>query len=161
MIVVLMGVAGCGKTTVGAMLAGACNWSFHDADDFHSPASVAKMKSGIPLTDEDREPWLDRLNALARSAESERRSVVLACSALKSTYRARISRNCASVRFVLLNGSKALISERLAARAGHFMNPALLDSQLAILEPPTDALILDVTPEPTALVGEIRQRLGI
>jgi gluconokinase len=161
MIVVLMGVAGCGKTTVGAMLAGACGWSFHDADDFHSPASVAKMKNGIPLTDEDRKPWLDRLNSLALDAEREGRSIVLACSALKSVYRAHISNNCKAVRFVLLNGSKALISERLAARHGHFMNPLLLDSQFSILEPPADALILDVTPQPTALVGEIRKQLGI
>lgn len=156
-----MGVTGCGKTTVGAMLAEACGWNFHDADDFHPAENVAKMQRGAPLTDEDRWPWLDRLNALLVSREQRGDSLVLACSALKQVYRDRLARNCTTVRFAYLEGDMELIRARLAARQGHYMNPKLLDSQFAILERPADALRLDAVGSPVALVDKIRTEFGL
>jgi gluconokinase len=160
-IVILMGVTGCGKTTVGAQLAQDCGWAFFDADDFHPAANVAKMKRGAPLTDEDRWPWLDRLNALLLEHERQGKSLVLACSALKQVYRDRLARGCAAAHFVLLDGDRALIRARLAARQGHYMNPKLLTSQFAILERPQDALRLDAAGSPEALVLSIRKTLQV
>jgi len=156
-----MGVTGCGKTTVGALLAAACGWNFHDADDFHPDANVAKMKRGAPLDDADRRPWLARLNSFLLESERQGKSLVLACSALKQAYRERLARDCARLRFVLLDGDIELIRSRLAARQGHYMNPALLDSQFAILERPPDALRLDAAPSPAELVRSIRKQLEI
>ena len=156
-----MGVTGCGKTTVGAQLAQDCGWAFFDADDFHPAANVAKMKRGAPLTDEDRWPWLDRLNALLLEHERQGKSLVLACSALKQVYRDRLARGCAAAHFVLLDGDRELIRARLAARQGHYMNPKLLASQFAILERPPDALRLDAAGSPEALVLSIRKTLQV
>ncbi len=156
-----MGVTGCGKTTVGALLAQDCGWEFHDADDFHPAENVAKMKSGAPLDDEDRWPWLARLNALLLDSERQGKHLVLACSALKQAYRDRLARGCATVRLVFLEGEAELIRARLAARRGHYMNPALVNSQFAILEPPPDALRLDAARSPTALVQSISDQLAI
>ena len=161
MIVILAGVTGCGKTVVGAALAAACGWEFLDADDFHPAENVAKMKSGIPLDDNDRWPWLDRLNAMLIDAERRGRNLVLACSALKQAYRDRLTRGCGAARFVLLEGGIELIRSRLAARQGHYMNPTLLDSQFAILERPQDALRLDVAETPAALVHRIRREFAL
>jgi gluconokinase len=160
-IVILMGVTGCGKSTVGALLAEACGWDFHDADDFHPPENVAKMKSGAPLNDEDRWPWLARLNAFLLDSERQGKSLVLACSALKQDYRDRLARGCAAARFVFLDGERELIRARLDARQGHYMNPKLLDSQFAILERPREALRLDVAEHPAELVRNIRERLEV
>jgi gluconokinase len=160
-IVIVMGVTGCGKTTVGAMLAEGCGWEFHDADDFHPAVNVAKMKSGAPLTDDDRWPWLERLNALILDSEQRRKSLVLACSALKQVYRKRLARSCSTVRFVFLDGEMELIRARLAARQGHYMNPKLLDSQFAILERPEDGLLLDAAANPAELVRNIRKKLKV
>jgi len=156
-----MGVTGCGKTAVGEILARDCGWDFHDADDFHPAENVAKMKRGEPLDDTDRWPWLARLNALLLDSEPQGKSLVLACSALKHTYRERLAQGCAAVRFVFLDGDKELIRARLAARRGHYMDPRLLDSQFAILERPADALRLDVAESPTELVKSIKRRLEI
>ncbi len=155
-----MGVTGCGKTTVGALLAKTCGWDFHDADDFHPAANVAKMKSGAPLTDEDRRPWLDRLNALIADSEQQGNNLVLACSALKQAYRDRLARGCTTARFVFLDGDIELIRARLLARRGHYMNPKLLDSQFAILERPREALRLDIARSPAELVRGIRKELA-
>ena len=156
-----MGVTGCGKTTVGERLAQDCGWEFRDADDFHPRENVAKMKSGAPLTDADRWPWLASLNAFLRESEREGRNLVLACSALKQAYRDRLAEGCARLRFVFLEGDRELIGARLRARRGHYMNPKLLDSQFAILEPPQDALRLAVADSPAALARRIRQELAI
>ncbi len=156
-----MGVTGCGKTTVGALLAKDCGWAFHDADDFHPAENVAKMKRGAPLDDADRWPWLDRLNALLLEAERQGESLVLACSALKQAYRDRLTRGCDSVRFVFLDGDAELLGARLAARKGHYMNPKLLASQFATLERPRDALRLEVADNPAALANRIREALAI
>ena len=156
-----MGVTGCGKTTVGAMLAGACGWDFRDADDFHPAANVAKMKNGAPLTDEDRWPWLARLNTFLLDSERQGKSLVLACSALKQVYRDRLARGCTATRFVFLDGDVELIRARLLARRGHYMNPKLLASQFAILERPEDALRLDIAESPAELMRSIRERLEV
>lgn len=156
-----MGVTGCGKTKVGAMLAEACGWEFHDADDFHPAENVAKMKRGVALTDEDRWPWLQRLNTFLLVSERAGKNLVLACSALKQAYRDRLARGCATTRFVFLDGDIELIRARLAGRQGHYMNPKLLDSQFAILERPTDALRLDVAESPDVLVQRVRVQLAV
>ena len=155
-----MGVTGCGKTTVGKMLARDCAWDFHDADDFHPPENVAKMQRGEALTDEDRWPWLNRLNAFIVENERQGKNLVLACSALKQSYRDRLASECATLRFVFLDGDIDVIRARLAERHGHYMNPKLLDSQFAILERPTDALRLDAAGTPAELVQQIRKALA-
>jgi gluconokinase len=161
MIVILMGVTGTGKTTVGKALAERTGWPFHDADDFHSPASVEKMRSGIPLTDDDRWPWLDRLNTLLRADQAKGESAILGCSALKQRYRDRLQQGLGNVRWVFLNGDIELIRSRLQARKGHYMNPALLQSQFDALEPPRDALNIDVDEEPAALAERVLQGLAL
>ncbi len=134
--IVLMGVSGSGKTTIGETLAPRLGLPFRDADEFHPPANVAKMASGIPLDDDDRWPWLDAIGAAIHAAGSS--GIVVTCSALKRIYRDRI-RTAAGlpVRFVHLDVSRATLEKRLASRRGHFFPPSLLDSQLATLEPPT------------------------
>jgi gluconokinase len=161
-VVVIMGVAGSGKTTVGAALAGALGWRFVDGDDHHAPGSVAKMARGEPLTDEDRGPWLDRLRAIIDGALADGTKLVLACSALKASYRARLAGSDLGGRvlFVYLAGSPELFRARLTGRAGHFMKAAMLDSQLAALEAPADALTVDAAQPVADLVAQVRAALG-
>jgi len=140
MIVVVMGVSGSGKSTVGEALASVLHWPFLDADDFHPQANVAKMARGEPLTDDDRWPWLDRL---AAELAARGGNAVLACSALRAAYRERLSR-AGDVRFVHLHGDRDTIAARLASRQHRYMPATLLDSQFATLETPVDALALDV-----------------
>jgi carbohydrate kinase (thermoresistant glucokinase family) len=143
MIVVVMGVTGCGKSTVGAALAGRLGWRFLDADDFHPPANVAKMAAGTPLADEDRWPWLDRLASELRTIEAAGGNAVLACSALKEAYRSRLG-TAGNVRFVHLAGDQATIASRLAERKHRYMPASLLASQFAALEHPANAVEVDV-----------------
>jgi gluconokinase len=159
-IVIVMGVAGAGKTTVGGRLAASLGCEFIDADDYHPPTSVQKMRAGQPLGDDDRWPWLGRLNGLLQERARRGAGAVLACSALKASYREALVRGLADARLVYLRGSKALIAPRLAGRGGHFMSPALLDSQFATLEEPRDAIVVDVDATPEALVGAIRAALA-
>ena len=161
MIVIVMGVTGVGKTTVGQLLAEKTGWPLYDADAYHSPANVEKMRAGIPLTDDDRWPWLDRLNALLREAESRGESAILACSALKQRYRERLQKSLESVRWVYLKGDIELIRSRLQQRKGHYMNPGLLQSQFDALEPPGNALVVDVGDEPAALAQRVLASLAI
>jgi carbohydrate kinase (thermoresistant glucokinase family) len=140
MIVLVMGVAGVGKTTIGEALARAIGARFIDADDYHPPENVAKMKAGVPLGDEDRRPWLDRLN---EELKKEQRAV-LACSALKESYRRRLAEGVKDFKVVYLHGSAQLIRERMKTRKHRYMPAALLDSQLATLEPPLGAIAIDV-----------------
>jgi gluconokinase len=153
-----MGVAGAGKTTVGRALAGARGWHFHDADDLHPPANVARMRAGIPLTDEDRAPWLAALRALIARHLAAGTPMVLACSALRESYRAALLPDgvaAHAVLFVQLDLPPALARARLAARPGHYMPPSMVDSQFATLEEPAHALRLDASRPVAELVGEI------
>jgi gluconokinase len=159
MIVVLMGVCGCGKTTIGGVLAGQTGWPFLDADDFHPPANVGKMRAGIALTDDDRWPWLDRLAAEMAAINARGGNAILACSALKQAYRDRLARG-GDVRFVYLKGDRATIEPRLTARAGHYMPASLLESQLAALEEPANATIVDIRTPVPAQVAAIRNALN-
>ena len=149
--VVVMGVTGVGKSTVGRLLAEDIGARFVDADDFHPPANVGKMRAGIALDDNDRAPWLAALNALLTDAARRGESLVLACSALKGRYRQTLRAGVADFRLIHLGGSPALIAERLGSRVGHYMNPALLESQLGALEVPADAIDLDIGPAPQEL----------
>jgi gluconokinase len=147
--VVVMGVTGVGKTTIGRRLAAALDLPFLDADDFHDDAAKAKMHAGIPLNDADREPWLDRLNRALRDHRAT--GAVLACSALTGAYRRRLTAGVADVRFLVLTGDPDVIRARIETRREHFAGADLLPSQLATLEPPPDAVTVDVdgTPDET------------
>ena len=155
MIIVIMGVSGSGKSTIGRALAETLHWGFSDADDFHSPANVEKMKNGIALTDEDREPWLRSMKAAIEKWKRDESGHVLACSALKASYREILGQNDPDVKFVYLQGGFDLLCQRLKQRKGHFFNPALLRSQFEALEPPKGALVVDVSREPQEIVGAI------
>lgn len=157
--VVVMGVSGSGKTTVGRALAERLGWVFYDGDDYHPAANVAKMASGEPLDDGDRRPWLDRLNRLIAARLAAGQSLVLACSALKRSYRERIRAGNPGVRFVYLKGSEALIARRMSERAGHFMPPELLRSQFEALEEPVHAIMVDIGAAVPVIVQEIVEAL--
>ena len=157
-----MGVSGCGKSTVSRALASALPATFLDADDFHPPANVERMRAGIALTDAERAPWLDALAARLASAATADETVVLACSALKRSYRDALRRGAPALTLVHLTGNPALLAERIAARPGHYMPPTLLPSQLATLEPPgadEHAITLDVAATTDDLVAAIREHL--
>ena len=155
-----MGVTGSGKTTVGSLLAKDLGWQFADADSFHSPANIEKMRQGIALDDADRAPWLAAMRAAILLWSSERKNVVLACSALKRSYRETL-RICPEVKFVYLKGNYEAILQRLRSRHGHFATETILSNQFATLELPDDAIVVDATKTPDQLVTEIRRKLGI
>src|SRR5882724_505161 len=159
MIVILMGVTGSGKTTVGKLLADELGWEFYDADDFHPASNIEKMKRGIPLDDADRKPWLETLNDLIRNRLERGENGVLACSALKESYRDNllIDKN---VHLIYLMGDYELIKGRLSNRTGHYMNPKLLDSQFETLEEPEGGFRVDASSSPSEIVTSIRDHLG-
>ena len=162
MIVVVMGVAGSGKTTVGRLLAGELGWKFYDADDFHPPANVERMRAGVPLSDADRVPWLAALRDLLAERAAADAPTVLACSALKRRYRDALVPTGAPpgwVRFVHLDVTREVAARRLAERRGHFMPPALVDSQFATLEAPHDALRADATRPVDEIVEDVLRGL--
>jgi gluconokinase len=165
MVVIVMGVTGAGKSTIGRALAASLGWEFCDGDDLHSEESKRKMHRVDALTDLDRAPWILAVREVVRTMLSSGVSGVVACSALKQAYREQIvgDLDAASVRFVYLKGSRRLIGERLAGRIGHFMDPQLLQSQFDILEEPDDrdAIVVDVSAAPEAIVGDIRAQLGV
>lgn len=160
MIIILMGVSGVGKTTIGRALAQELQWRFAEGDDFHSAANKAKMHAGIPLTDEDRAPWLQSLRSAITGWLAAGDNVVLTCSALKASYR-EVLQVSSEVKFVYLRGSFELIAQRLALRHGHYMNPDLLGSQFETLEEPRDAVTIDVGPPVPQIVKEIRAALVV
>jgi len=155
-----MGVAGSGKTTVGQLLSRELGWAFADADDFHPAANVEKMRRGIPLTDEDRAPWLDALRQLLVGWISEEKNGVLACSALKQSYRDALAVG-PEVKIVYLKGSPALLRERVVSRHGHYMKAGMLESQFRALEEPKDAITVDVSASAEKVAAEVRKRLGL
>jgi gluconokinase len=156
----VMGVAGCGKTTVGKGLAERLGWDFFDADGFHPSANVAKMAAGIPLNDGDREPWLAALHDLLSRTLREGRHPVLACSALKQKYRDRLLAGNEGMRVVFLSGSYDLILLRMKERTDHYMKAGMLRSQFADLEEPRDALTVDIAPPPEKIIEEILRRIN-
>jgi gluconokinase/shikimate kinase len=161
-VLVLMGVSGCGKSTIAALLAGRLGWPFAEGDDLHPAANMAKMHAGRPLTDDDRRPWLERIAAWIDEQVAAGRSAIVACSALKHRYRDLLRRE--QVTFVYLHGDYEQIASRLATRHGHFMPAALLESQFADLEPPTadeQAITVDVGALPVELADEIVTALGL
>jgi gluconokinase len=160
MIIILMGVTGSGKTTVGQELAESLGWKYFDADDFHSAANVAKMKSGVPLNDGDRKPWLEALQRLIQERLANNQTAVLACSALKQSYREMLLID-ERVKLVYLKGDYELIKARLSARSNHYMNPALLESQFQTLEEPDSALRVDIQTPLDEIVSIIRTQFGV
>jgi carbohydrate kinase (thermoresistant glucokinase family) len=161
MVIILMGVSGSGKTTVGRLLARALGWQFYEGDDFHPPANIEKMQQGRPLTDDDRWPWLTALRAVIDRCIAQGTNAVLGCSALKQSYRDYLMCDHPEVTLVYLKGSYDLLSQRLVQRQGHFMPRDLLASQFATLEEPQQGVIVDVANAPAVLVAEIRQALQV
>lgn len=160
MVILLMGVTGAGKTTIGKLLAQQLGWKFVDGDEFHSATNVDKMRLGIPLTDSDREPWLAALGKVIADAIAQNKNLVLASSALKQQYRTRLLIG-PEVRLVYLKGSRDLIAARLQDRHGHFATAELLKSQFVDLEEPADALIVDISGSPEQIVDSIRENSGL
>jgi gluconokinase len=156
-----MGVTGSGKTTVAKLFAKKTGAVFYEGDDFHPPENIAKMRASIPLTDADRRKWLKTLGKIVAFALARKEFSALACSALKQKYRDELSGGDPRVRFIFLSGAQNLIEKRLKNRRGHFMPPDLLESQFAILEPPTDALTFICALSPKKIVAELIQVLGI
>ena len=156
--IVVMGVSGCGKSSVGEALSARLAVPYRDGDDLHPPANVEKMRAGVPLTDEDRWPWLDRVAEVLRAQAP----VIVGCSALKRRYRDRI-RQAGTVTFVFLEGSRDLIASRMAARKRHYMPPSLLDSQFAALEPPgpDEAIAVSIDQPLSAVVDEVLRKMAL
>jgi gluconokinase len=162
-VIIIFGVSGAGKTTTGELLTRELGWHFYEADDFHSPANIEKMRRGVPLTDDDRWPWLENLRELIKRCVAANENAVLACSALKRTYREHL-RLSPKVKLVFLHGDYALIAKQLQRRRGHFMNPKLLQSQFTDLEEPhagEGVLTIELGRTPRELVKEIKQRLNL
>lgn len=161
MVIILMGVSGSGKTTVGQLLARELDWPFYDADEFHPPANIAKMAQGQPLNDDDRAPWLAALHRQIHRLLAEQQSAVVTCSALRQTYREQLLRDNPGARLVYLKGEAGTIARRMADRPGHFMKPEMLASQFATLEAPRDALAVEVTQPPAVMVNLIKNELKL
>jgi gluconokinase len=160
-VVVIMGVSGSGKTTIGKGFAKATGWAFEEGDRWHPPANVEKMRAGIPLGDEDRWPWLDALaKAIGEWIAADRRTV-LACSALKRIYRERLSAGRPEVAFAYLRGTQDLVAGRVSGRRHEYMPSTLLPSQFAALEEPADAIALDIRKPPARLIDQLRRTLGV
>lgn len=158
-LLIVMGVAGSGKTTVGSLLAERLGWPFFDADDFHPESNLEKMRGGMALSDADRLPWLERLRELIADCLAQDKSAVLACSALKESYRRILAEDDPQVRFVFLQAAPEVLAQRLEQRTGHFFIRPLLDSQLSALETPADALTVDASRTPEEIVQEVRECL--
>jgi gluconokinase len=159
MVILIMGVSGSGKTTIGKVLASELHWKFQDADDFHSPANIEKMRQGIPLSDDDRHIWLQALRQAIDQALQTNTNLILACSALKTAYRQRLGKQSDRVKFVYLQGSFELIEQRLKQRQGHYMKDNLLRSQFDDLEEPDDAIKVEIDQSPSAIAQEIKKYL--
>lgn len=161
MIILIMGVSGSGKTTIGKLLAETLHWEFYDADSFHSLKNVEKMQGGIPLTEADRTPWLQSLHTAIEQWLQENRNVVLACSALKGSYRQQLQLDKNRIKIIYLTGNYELIQKRLQTRHNHYMTEKLLDSQFHTLEEPIDAISVNVAQSPQSIVQTICSALGL
>jgi gluconokinase len=163
-VILMMGVSGAGKTTIGQLLASALGWNFVDADDYHPADNVEKMRNGTPLTDADRAPWLETLRTLIANWIAAGKNTVLACSALKQSYRQALQVGPeveVEINIVYLKSTPEILRQRLRARRGHFMTERMLASQLAALEAPEDAVTVDADRPPAEVVTEIRARLTL
>lgn len=159
MIVVVMGVSGCGKTTVGRLLARRLEWEFHEGDEFHSAANIEKMSDGVPLTDEDRWPWLASIkDRIGRCVETGT-DAVITCSALRQRYRSFLAEGVPDIRFVYLRGDASTILARMQSRESHYMKSGMLDSQLASLEEPDEAIEADIRNSPDGIVSFVESQL--
>lgn len=158
-VIIIMGVSGSGKSTIGKVLAQELGWDFFEGDDFHPPANVEKMRSGTPLNDEDRLPWLDALRKLIEDALDRGSKLILACSALKESYRKHLNLDPTKVANVYLKGDFCLIASRLKERKGHFMPETLLKSQFEALEEPKDAITVDAALSPQEIVDQIKKSI--
>ncbi|WP_017739839.1 gluconokinase [Scytonema hofmannii] len=161
MIIIIMGVSGVGKTTIGKLLAESLQWEFSDADNFHSVENVEKMRGGIPLSDAERKPWLQDLQTAIKHWLQENKNMVLACSALKDSYRQFLVLDSDRTKLVYLRGSYQLIQQRLHERQNHYMSEKLLSTQFETLEEPSDAIYIDVAEPPLVIVQNIRMVLGM
>ncbi len=159
MIVLIMGVSGSGKTTIGGLLAAALGGRYIEGDDFHPPANIAKMQAGLPLSDDDRLPWLQALGKALQAPENKGVPVILGCSALRESYRQLIRSFCPQCQIVWLHGSPERVAARIKDRLGHFMPASLLESQFAILEAPADAITVSIDQPPEAIVKQILDQL--
>jgi gluconokinase len=161
MVILLMGVAGSGKTAVGQRLAAATSWPFVDGDDLHTPASIEKMSAGIPLDDADRQPWLRAIRRRIEHHDRTGEPLIIACSALKASYRDFLLARTTGTRLVHLTGDRDLLARRLEARRGHFFDASLLDSQLATLEAPDDALEVSIAGDLDTVTRSVLEALGL
>lgn len=161
MVILVMGVSGSGKTTIGKRLASSLNWQFSDADDFHSSTNIQKMRDGIPLNDADRLPWLQAIKRAIDEWLNNDINIVLACSSLKSSYRQCLYQKADQVKLIYLKGSFKLIYERLSQRPRHYMSADLLQSQFDTLEEPENALQVEIDQSPVAIVKQIRAALEL
>jgi gluconokinase len=161
MVIIIMGVEGTGKTTIGKMLAEKLGWKFYDADDYHPKRNIDKMRRGIPLNDEDRWPWLEEIGRLINSSLNLNEPSVIACSALKRSYREYLKQQEERIIFVYLKGDKNTISKRLASRKGHFAGTQLLESQLQALEEPEGVLTCDISRQPEVITDYIIEKLEL
>jgi gluconokinase len=160
-VLIVMGVSGSGKSFFGSRLAPALGWRFLEGDDFHPPANIAKMSAGIPLDDADRAPFLAAIRAEIEASLARGEGTVIACSALKESYRQTLVVDPSRVKVIYLAGAPALIGGRLARREGHFMKASMLPSQLAALEPPRDALLLDAASDPADMIARVRAEWAV
>lgn len=161
MVIVLMGTAGSGKTTIGRALAAVLHWQFVEGDDYHTPAHIEQMRRGEALSDADRASWLQILHEVIARAIDRREPVIVACSALKERYRDLLAGSLTPVRFVHLTADPEILRDRLTMRAHHFAGAALLASQLATLEKPADTLTLDTSKDQAITLGRIRDEFGV
>ncbi len=161
MIVVLMGVSGCGKTTVGRLLARRLDWLFYEGDEFHPAANIDKMSKGIALTDADRLPWLAEIRKIIDECFERGLDAVIACSALRKKYRRMLSDNVAELQFVYLQGDYSTIQERMIAREDHYMKPGMLESQFESLEEPDNAIVADISHSPHIIASQIEKEIAV
>ena len=161
MLIIITGVSGVGKTTIGKLLSENMGWAFHEGDDYHTNVNLAKMRNGTPLTDEDRWPWLDALRTKISEIVLHEENAILSCSALKESYRMRLASGLKDIVFVYLQGDYQLIRNRISERVGHFMSADLLASQYIDLEEPQNAIVVDAALEPMAIINYLTQALSL